>query len=188
MIVMILVVVVVFVVGMFIYRELKVWDLPAILLQSMRTTTIVCSIIAVASAFGWLVAIEQLPTVIAEAILSVSSNPIVILMMINVLLLFIGAIMDNVAAMIILGGVLTSIGTSLGLDPIHLGAIVVINFAIGMATPPFGYSLFVGAAISRLSVEEVSKALWPMLLVKILVLALITYVPWVVLALPRLLG
>ena len=109
-------------------------------------------------------------------------------MMINVLLLFIGAIMDNVAAMIILGGVLTSIGTSLGLDPIHLGAIVVINFAIGMATPPFGYSLFVGAAISRLSVEEVSKALWPMLLVKILVLALITYVPWVVLALPRLLG
>ncbi|GGB35855.1 TRAP transporter large permease [Tistrella bauzanensis] len=176
------------VIGLFVYRELKFRDLPAILLQSMRTTTIVCSIIAVASAFGWLVAIEQLPTTIAEAILSVSSNPIIILMMLNVLLLFIGAIMDNVAAMIILGGVLTSIGASLGLDPIHLGAIVVINFAIGMATPPFGYSLFVGAAVSKLSVEEVSKALWPMLLVKIAVLALITYVPWVVLALPRLLG
>ncbi|MEW5421481.1 TRAP transporter large permease [Amorphus sp. 3PC139-8] len=175
-----------FIVGFFIHRELKLSDLGAIMLQSMRTSTIVCFIIAVASAFGWLVAIEQLPDTIASGILSVSSNPIVILLLLNLFLLFIGAVMDNIAAMIILGGILTSIGNQIGLDPTHLGALVVINLAMGMATPPFGYSLFVGAAISKLSIEEVAKALWPMLLIMMVVLALVAYVPWVTLALPSL--
>lgn len=174
------------IIGLFVYRELKVADLYAVILQSARTTGIVCFIIATASAFGWLMAIEELPTTLTNAILSVSSNPIVILLMLNVLLLFIGAIMDNIAAMIILGGVLTSIGSSLGLDPIHLGAIVVLNFAIGMATPPFGYSLFIGSAISKLSIEEVSRALWPMLIVQIIVLLLVTYIPFISLTLPSL--
>ncbi|ESR27247.1 TRAP transporter large permease [Lutibaculum baratangense] len=175
-----------FVVGFLIHRELKLRDLGKIVLQSMRTSTIVCFIIAVASAFGWLVAIEQLPGTIAEAILSVSQNPFVILLLLNLFLLFIGAVMDNIAAMIILGGILTSIGAQIGLDPTHLGALVVINLAMGMATPPFGYSLFVGAAISNLSIEQVSKALVPMLLVMMVVLALVAYVPWVTLALPSL--
>ena len=104
--------------------------------------------------------------------------------MLNVSLLIIGAIMDNIAAMIILGSVLTSLGAQIGLDPIHLGAIVVINFAIGMATPPFGYSLFVGAAISGLSVERLSVAIWPMLMVQIAVLLAITFIPALVLGLP----
>lgn len=175
-----------FLVGVFIHREIKWKDLGSIVLKSMETTTIVCIIIAAASAFGWLIAIEQVPTKMANAILSVSDNPVVILMMINLLLLFIGAVMDNIAAMIILGGVLTAVGAQLGLDPIHLGAIVVINFAIGMVTPPFGYSLFVGSAISGLSVEKISRALWPLILVEIIVLGLVTYIPQVSLALPSL--
>ncbi|QPC44595.1 TRAP transporter large permease [Kaustia mangrovi] len=175
------------VVGLFVHRELKVASLYAIILESMKTTAIVCFIIATASAFGWLIALEQLPIALADAILSVSDNPIVILLMLNVALLVIGAVMDNIAAMIILGGVLTAIGSQLGLDPIHLGALVVINFAIGMATPPFGYSLFVGSAISKLSIEQISRALWPMLLIQIAVLMAVTYIPEVTLALPSLL-
>lgn len=175
-----------FLVGVFIHREIGVRDLGRIVLKSMETTTIVCVIIAAASAFGWLVASEQIPTKLANAILAVSDNPVVILLMINLLLLFIGAVMDNIAAMIILGGVLVSVGAQLGLDPIHLGAIVVINFAIGMVTPPFGYSLFVGSAISGISVEKIARALWPLILVEIVVLGLVTYVPQVSLALPSL--
>lgn len=173
-------------VGLLIHRELKLRDLFAVVAGSMRTTAMVCIIIAVAAAFGWFVAIERLPATIAAAILGISDNPIVILLMLNLLLLLIGAVMDNIAAMIILGGVLTAIGAQLGLDPIHLGAMVVINFAIGMATPPFGYSLFVGATVARLSVEAVAGALWPMLAVKIVVLGLVTFVPAVTLYLPSL--
>ena len=102
------------------------------------------------------------------------------------LLLLIGMVMDNIAAMIILGGVLIALGKTLGMDPIQLGAMVSINFAIGMATPPFGYALFVGAAISNLSIERISRELWPLIGVLIAVLALVTYVPAVTLAVVRL--
>lgn len=173
--------------GMLLHRELKLRDLPGLFRRAMETTAMVMFIIASAAAFGWLVALEQLPETIANALLSVSSNPIVILLMLNLLLLLIGAIMDNLAAMIILGGVLISIAQQIGIDPIHFGALVVINFAIGMVTPPFGYSLFVGAAISGLSIEAIAKALWPMLLVQFLMLMAVTYIPAVTLALPNLL-
>lgn len=175
-------------VGLVVHRELKLRDVMQIVSKSMQTTAMVCAIIAVASAFGWVVAMERVPERLANAILALSDNKILILLMLNVLLLFIGAVMDNIAAMIILGQVLISIGAQLGLDPTHLGAMVVINFGIGMATPPFGYSLFVGASVSRLSVEQVSSALWPMLGVMIVVLGLVTYVPWITLALPNLLN
>lgn len=174
-------------VGMLLHRELRLKDLPGLFLRAMQTTTMVIFIVAAAAAFGWLVALEQLPQIIADALLGISENPLVILLMLNLLLLVIGAIMDNIAAMIILGGVLTSIAAQIGIDPIHFGALVVINFAIGMVTPPFGYSLFVGSAISGLSIEAISRALWPMLLVQIVMLMMVTYVPWVTLALPNLL-
>lgn len=176
------------VVGLFIHRELKFGELYDIVLGAMKTTSIICLIIATAAAFGWLVAFERIPAQLAEAVLSVSSNPIVTLLMLNVCLLVIGAVMDNIAAMIILGTVLTSIGAQLGLDPIHLGAVVVINFAIGMATPPFGYSLFVGAAISKLTIERIAMSIWPLLLLQLGVLLAITFIPSLTLFLPSLLG
>jgi C4-dicarboxylate transporter DctM subunit len=94
--------------------------------------------------------------------------------------------MDNIAAMIILSAVLISIATQIGVDPVHFGVIVVINFAIGMVTPPLGYSLFVGASISNQSIETVSRAAWPFIAAEIAVLAILTYFPWVVLTIPNL--
>jgi len=107
--------------------------------------------------------------------------------MINVILLVIGCLMDNIAAMVILASVLTTVAAEIGVDPVQFGAIVVINFAVGMVTPPIGYSLFVGASISDLSIERVTRALWPFLIAEIIVLLLLTYIPAVTLFIPRLL-
>jgi C4-dicarboxylate transporter DctM subunit len=101
------------------------------------------------------------------------------------MLLVIGAVMDNLAAMVILGTLLINLGTQLGIDPIQLGPIIVINFAVGMETPPLGYSLFVGSSISGLSIEEISRGMLPFFLVDVGMLMLVTFVPWITLALPK---
>jgi C4-dicarboxylate transporter DctM subunit len=121
-----------------------------------------------------------------ELILSISDNKILILLMLNAVLLLIGAVMDNLAAMIILGGVLMHLGQELGIDPIQLGPMIVINFAVGMETPPLGYSLFVGSAISGLTIEEIARGMLPFFLVDVGMLLLVTFVPWVTLWLPTL--
>ncbi len=172
--------------ALFLYRGLAFRDLYNIILDSARTTTIVMFIIAVASVFGWLLAYERVPDKIVGFILSVSDNRIVILLLLNITLLIIGAFMDNLAVMIILGGLLMKLGAQLGIDPIQLGPIVVINFAVGMETPPLGYSLFVGSAISGLSIEEISKGMFPFFLADFGMLMLVTFVPWVTLWLPDL--
>ena len=152
----------------------------------MRTTAIVMFIIALASVFGWLLAYERVPDQIVGFILSISDNKIVILLLLNLVLLLIGAVMDNLAVMVILGGLLMKLGVQLGIDPIQLGPIIVINFAVGMETPPLGYSLFVGSAISGLSIEEITKGMLPFFLVDVGMLMLVTFVPWVTLWLPKL--
>lgn len=173
-------------VGLFIYKDLKFKDIPSILISSVKTTTMVVFIISVASLFGWLMANYNIPQMIANAILSISSNKIVILLLINILLLVLGAIMDNIAAMVILSSVLSYIAVQIGVDPVHFGAIVVINFAIGMITPPIGYSLFVGSSISGVSMEKISYKLWPLLIAEVIVLILLTYIPAITLFLPKL--
>jgi C4-dicarboxylate transporter DctM subunit len=174
------------VVGLFVYKGVTWRELFALALGSMRTTAVVMFIIAVASAFGWLLAYEQVPSKIVELILSISDNKILILLMLNAVLLLIGAVMDNLAAMIILGGVLMHLGQELGIDPIQLGPMIVINFAVGMETPPLGYSLFVGSAISGLTIEEIARGMLPFFLVDVGMLLLVTFVPWVTLWLPTL--
>lgn len=174
------------IVGLFIYKDLKVSEIPAILITSVKTTTMVVFVISVASLFGWIMANNNIAQIIANAILSISTNKIVVLLLINILLLILGCIMDNIAAMVILASVLSFIAAQIGVDPVQFGAIVVINFAVGMITPPIGYSLFVGASVSGLSIEKVSKALWPFLLAEIVVLMLLTYIPAITLYLPNL--
>lgn len=174
------------VVGLFVYKGITFREIFPLVAQSMRTTAVVMFIIAAASAFGWLLAYEQVPDKIVRLILSISDNKLVILFLLNVTLLIIGAVMDNLAAMIILGGVLMELGTKLGIDPIQLGPIIVINFAVGMETPPLGYSLFVGSAISGLTIEEIAKGMLPFFLVDFVMLMLVTYLPWVTLWLPTL--
>lgn len=175
------------VVGMFIHREVKLADLPRITLGALRTTAIVMFIITAAAGFGWLVAFEQLPPKIASLLTEISDHNWLVLLTINALLLLIGAVMDNVAAMVILGGVLITAGNDLGMDPIHLGAMVTTNLTVGMATPPFGYALFVGAAVSKVGIWDISKAMGPMIAIMVLVLLAVTYIPMVSLALQSLL-
>ena len=164
-------------IGLGVSRELHVRDLPDSIMRAMRTTAIVMFIVAAATPFGWLIALEQLPVKIASALASISNEPWIVLLCLNVLLLVIGAVTDEVSVMIILGGMLVAIGSKLGMDPIHFGTVVVTNFSIGMAAPPFGYTMLVGMAISRLDMWTITKAFWPQLLVMVAVLMITTYVP-----------
>jgi len=174
------------VISLFVYREISYKDLYGIILQASKTTAIVCFIIAMAASFGWLVARMQLPGLMAERFLSLSDNPYVALFLLNMLLFFVGMVMDTTAAMIILVGMLVVLGKKLGLDPTHLGAIVVINFAVGMASPPFGYTIFVGSAMTGLTVLEISRRMIPMLFIAAAVVLLMTYIPQIALFLPNL--
>jgi C4-dicarboxylate transporter DctM subunit len=141
-------------------------------------------IICMAYGFAYLMANEQIPLQVANFMLSLTDNPILILLMVNVLLLILGAVMDNVSAMVILSGVLTTIGVQVGMDPIQLGAMVVINFAVGMVTPPVGYSLFVASAISGLKIDVIARRLLPFMLVFVVLILLITFVPAITTWLP----
>lgn len=163
--------------GLFIYRELSPRQLYETVLQSLKLSGMIMFIICAAFGYAYLMATTQIPLQIAGAFLSISSSPVVILLFINLLLLVLGAAMDNVSAMVILSGVLTTIGAQFGMDPIQLGAMVVINFAVGMVTPPVGYSIFVAAAISGLKIEQIVKPLLPFLFVLIVLILLVTYVP-----------
>jgi len=172
-------------VSMVIHREMHVRDLWMVMLRALRNTANVVFIIAMAAPFAWLMSFEGIPVAIATALLAISDNPIIILLIVNVMLLVIGSLMDNIAAMIILSGVLTTMGAQIGIDPIQLGALIVVNFAIGMTTPPIGYALFVGASVTGVSLERITVNLWPFFLVLLVVLGLVTYVPAVTLALPN---
>lgn len=174
-------------VGLFVYKGMRYSDILPLVLKAMRTTAMVMFIVSMAAVFGWLLAYEQVPAKIVNLILGVSTDKIVILLLLNLMLLLIGAVMDNLAAMVILGGLLINLGIQLSIDPIQLGPIIVINFAVGMETPPLGYSLFVGASISGLSIEEISRGMIPFFLVDIGMLMLVTFIPWITLALPNLL-
>ena len=175
-------------IGLFVYRELEMRQIAGLILKSMKTSGMLMFIVAMAYGYAYLMASEQLPLEIAKGLLSLSDNPVVILLVVNLLLLILGAIMDNVSAMVILSGVLSAIGIQIGMDPIQLGAMVVINFAVGMATPPLGYSLFVASAISGLTVQSIALRLLPFMLVFLIVILLVTFVPAVTLWLPGMLG
>ncbi len=177
-----------FIVGYFIYRELTLSKLKEILVNTSIGTATIMFIIATSSVFSWILTAQRVPQAVAEAILSVSTNPVVILTLINLLLLFIGTFMETVASIIILVPVLLPVVTQIGVDPLHFGIIIVVNLAIGMVTPPLGVCLFVGCGIGGITLESISKAVWPFILSMILAVLLLTYIPWISLILPRLAG
>ncbi|MEQ8431894.1 MAG: TRAP transporter large permease [Roseovarius sp.] len=176
------------VVGMVIYREIRFRDLPGIVLQSARTTGSALVIVAIAAPLSWILTKEQVPATVTTAIQSVSDNPIVILLLINLMLLVLGAFMEMIGALMILVPILLPVVTGLGVDPVHFGIIVAINLTIGMITPPVGISLFIGATIAKISPERLALSNMPFLLVSILVLLIITFVPGLVMVLPDLYG
>ena len=173
-------------VGFFVYKELTIKDLPRILKESIITTASIMVLVGCANIFAYIMSKEQIPQMVANAMLSITRNRVVILLLINVLLLFVGCFMETIAALLILFPVLLQVAVSVGVHPIHFGIIMVLNLVLGLTTPPVGVCLFVTSSIGRISLAQASKGVFPFLTVNLLVLALITYVPPLTLGLVRL--
>ncbi|MFI8684717.1 TRAP transporter large permease [Rossellomorea sp. NPDC077527] len=180
--------VIAFVVGMFFYRELKWKSLPKILINTVIGTATVTFLIAMANLFGWLIAFEQIPQMIANSMLSISDNPFVFLLLVNLFLLIIGTLLDGIAALIILVPVFMPLVSGFQIDPIHFGVIICINLTIGLLTPPVGTGLFIVSSIAEVRFESLIKAVTPMLLLGIGMLLIVTYWEQTTLFIPRLLG
>ncbi len=175
-------------VGKYIYKELKYRDIPKIVVDSMRMTASIMILVGLANVFAWIMASEQIPQMIAKAILSISTNKFVVILLINILLLFVGTFMETIAALVILFPVLLPVATGVGMDPIQFGVMAVLNLVIGLTTPPVGVCLFVGASIGKISLVQAAKAILPFLAVSLIVLALVSYIPAISLFLPSLLN
>lgn len=174
------------VVGKFVYGDLKWSDFPMILAESARTSGMILVLVIMATAFGRVITLAQIPGDLATWLTGLSSNPIILLLLINLLLLIIGMFMETISSIIILTPILLPVTTALGVDPIAFGVILTVNLAIGFCTPPLGVNLFVASGISGVSIEQLSKAILPFFAGMIALLMLITYVPALSLALPAL--
>ncbi|MBL3538266.1 TRAP transporter large permease [Aminivibrio sp.] len=177
-----------FFVGKFVFREIAWKDVPHILFQSGITTGAILLIISLANVFAWVIAANQIPVKLSSLFLSATTNPYVFLLIVNILLLIVGMFMETGAAIILLAPILAPIAAKLGIHPLHFGFMMVLNLAIGMATPPVGVCLFVSCGITGLSLEKVSAAVMRFVLAQIAILILVTYVAPISLFLPRMLG
>lgn len=175
-------------VGFFVYKELKVEMLPQIIKESIYSTCSVMLIIVSASAFSYYMSWERIPQMVTEMLTSVTTNPYVFLLIVNVFLLVLGMFLEGTASLIILTPLILPVATSLGIDPVHLGIVMVVNITIGGMTPPFGTLIFVVCSTLKLKVTEFVKESIPFLAALIGVLLLITYVPGLVTFLPNLIG
>jgi len=174
-------------VGILVYRELKPGDIPRIVIESVRMTTSVMVLVGLARLFAWIITTESIPQLVAQGILSISTNPFVVILLINAILLFVGCFMETVAALVIFVPVLLPVAMKIGMDPIHFAVMVVLDLIIGLTTPPVGVCLFVAANIARISLGDLVKANIPFLLVLLAVLFLVSYCPPLSLTLPGLL-
>ncbi|MBB1271893.1 TRAP transporter large permease [Psychromonas sp. SR45-3] len=173
------------VLGLYVYKGLKFKDLPKILLSTAITSASLMVLVGLANVFGWILTSEKIPQMISNLILGISENPIIVLLIINLLLLFVGTFMETIAALIILFPTLLGVAVGVGVDPIHFGIIAVLNLMIGLSTPPVGVCLFVASSISGISMEKVSKAIIPFIICNLIVLMLVTYIPELSLWLPK---
>jgi tripartite ATP-independent transporter DctM subunit len=177
-----------FFVTMFIYRDYKWRDLPRLVHRTVKTVSVVMILIGFAACFGYLMTLMQIPMQVTDFFTGLSDDPLVILMLINVMLLLLGCLMDMAPLILILTPILLPVVTQLGVDPVHFGMIMMVNLGIGLITPPVGTVLFVGAAVSKLKIGVVSKAMKPFFLALFIVLLMVTYIPALSLWLPRTLG
>ena len=175
-----------FVLSVFIYREVKLPDLPQILLRSAKTTAVVMILIGASQAMSWVLAYEQVPQQVSEALLSISSNPIAILLIVNLLLLIVGTFMDMTPAVLIFTPIFLPALVGLGMDPIHFGILLIANLCIGLCTPPVGTCLFVGCSVGKTTIARVVRPLLPLFAAMFAGLLLVTYVPALSLWLPEL--
>ncbi|KJS81879.1 MAG: C4-dicarboxylate ABC transporter permease [Peptococcaceae bacterium BICA1-8] len=174
--------------GFFIYRSLSFKMLVDALVSSGVMAAVIMLIVAAANPFGWLLSLNQVPQQVAGLMLSITSNKYVIMMLINILLLIMGMFMETNAIVLLLAPILAPIAIKVGVDPLHFGVIMVVNLCIGLVTPPVGLNLFVAASTSGITLERVSVAVIPFLLVELGILLMITYIPEIILFFPRMLG
>lgn len=171
-----------------IYREVKVSALPEILVKAVETTAIVMLLIGTSSAMSWVLSYENIPQIISDGLIALSDNPIIILLTINLILLIVGIFMDMTPAVLIFTPIFLPVVTELGMSPLHFGIMMVMNLCIGLCTPPVGSVLFVGAGIANTTIEKMFKPMLPMYFAMFIMLMLVTYVPAMSEALPRLFG
>ena len=177
-----------FVLGQFVYRELTWQALVDTVWESGRQTAQVLFIIAMSAPFGWVLIQQQVPNQILQALMKLSADPVVILLIINLVLLFLGMFLETIAIMIITFPILAPVIASIGIDPIHFGVIMVVNMMIGLVTPPVGLCLFVVSGIAKVPIADIVGELAPYLLAMVVVLGLVTYVPGFSMWLPQLFG
>lgn len=174
--------------SVFVYKEISFKDLPYMGFRAMLLSVPVSFIIGCSTGFGRILAIAQIPTVIANAILGLTSNKILILLLINVLLLIVGCFMETNSSIIILVPIILPILSALGVSVVQFGLVMVLNLSIGFITPPFGANLFMASEVSGVPYTRLARVIWPWIAVEIVVLMLITYIPEISLFLPRMIG
>ncbi|MGF1637158.1 MAG: TRAP transporter large permease [Cyclobacteriaceae bacterium] len=177
-----------FVLSVFIYKEVKFKDLRGIFLSTINTTSIVMLLIATSIGMSWVMSYENIPQTVSDALMSFGESKLTVLLIINAILLFVGVFMDMTPAVLIFTPIFLPVVMKLGLDPVHFGIMMVMNLSIGLCTPPVGSVLFIGCSVGKIGIEKVIKPLIPMYFAMILVLMLVTYVPWISMWLPRLFG
>jgi tripartite ATP-independent transporter DctM subunit len=177
-----------FVVGVFVYRGLGLKDVPKILMDSAVSAAAILLLVGLANVFGWILVSEKIPQMIAEGVLSITTNKFLVILLINLVLLFVGMFMETIAALIILFVPLLALAQGVGIDPLHFATFAVLNLMIGLTTPPVGVCLFICAGIGRISLVQITRAIWPFILTNIAVLMLVSYVPFFSTWLPNLLS
>ncbi|MBN2442403.1 MAG: TRAP transporter large permease [Spirochaetales bacterium] len=176
-----------FIITFFVYRDISLKAFPKIVFDSVKTVAMVMFLIGSSSAFGFFLAYLHIPAMVTQFMLGLTSNRIILMILINIMLLLLGTIMDMAPLILITTPILLPVVTSIGIDPVHFGIILMLNLGIGLCTPPVGSTLFVGCAIGKISIEEVTKTIWPFYIAMVGVLILVTYVPDLAMWLPRLL-
>jgi len=176
------------IIGLFIMRSLKVADLPDVLARAGATSAVVLLLVGAAMAFKTVVSLSHAPEILADFILTLSENPLILLFLINLLLFVVGMFLDAGPAIIILAPILGPIFTDLGVDSVHFAIIMSVNLTVGLATPPMGLILFVASSVSGERVEAIAKAILPFIAVEIAVIFLVTFVPAISMTIPRLTG
>jgi len=173
------------VMGAFYYRKLTFKNLPKVLLNSGLESGMVMLLIAMSEPFAWFVAADQIPQLIVEWISHVTTSPYMILLLVNIFLIILGIPMETAPALVIVTPVLAPIAAAVGINPIHMGIVICLNLVLGLITPPVGAVLFAICGMANMSLDRLSKAIWPPFLVSLVVLAIVTYIPWLSTYLPK---
>ncbi|MEQ1614197.1 MAG: TRAP transporter large permease, partial [Hyphomicrobiaceae bacterium] len=169
----------------FYYRELTWHGMHNAAIETIRASSAILLIVAVAALFGWILSVEQVPQIMTGWMLSISKNPYVLLLIVNFLLIFVGMFLDSTTAILVIAPIIAKPLVAAGVDPVHLGMVVVFNLMIGLLTPPMGLALFLVADIAGVKMKDVLREMMPYYIPLGITLLIITYIPWITTLIPR---